>query len=117
LLLTEEAPCEDSRLCPRLSDEVADKTLEVEVALSVISVAVVEVAVVEAVTASVATVGVGVELAVSARLFAGSASVDVTLVDVAVRAATKLVLKAQTVRLVRRTLAIENAITLFFIPI
>jgi hypothetical protein len=57
-----------------------------------------------------------VEFAVSGGAAAALSSVGVALVDVAARAATKLVLKAQTVRLVRRTLAIENAITLFFIP-
>jgi hypothetical protein len=57
-----------------------------------------------------------VELEVSSRIIAGSASVDVALVDVAVRAATTPVWKTKTVRLVTRTLAIENATRLFFIP-
>jgi hypothetical protein len=58
-----------------------------------------------------------VELEVSTRLIAGTASVDVALVEVAVSAATKPVLKVPTMmRLVRRTLAAENAMTLFFIP-
>jgi hypothetical protein len=54
-----------------------------------------------------------VELEVSARVIAGSVSVAVANVVVAVRAATTSVFK---VRLVRRTLATENARTLFFIP-
>ena len=63
--------------------------------MSVTGPGAVEVAVVRA--ASAATVldadAEGVELAVSARPIAGSASVDVALVDVAARATTKLVLK------------------------
>jgi hypothetical protein len=58
----------------------------------------------------------GVELEESDRAITGSASADAALVDVAVRAATMSVLKTKTVRLVTRTLATENAITLFFIP-
>jgi hypothetical protein len=90
--------------------------LAVVVALSVTGA--VEVAVVRA--ASAATVldadVEGVELAVSARAIAGSASVDVALVVVAVRAATMPVLKVPAMtKLVRRTLPTENAITLFFI--
>jgi hypothetical protein len=107
--LTEEACCE--------TEEVADKPLTVDVALSVRGAAAVDV--VEAAGASAPVLDadeVGVELAVSDRAITGSASVDVALVDVAVRAATKLVLKAQTVMLVRRTQAAENAIMLFFIP-
>jgi hypothetical protein len=90
--------------------------LAVVVALSLTGAA--EVAVVRATSgATVLDAGVeGVELAVSDRPIAGSASVDVALVDVAVSAATKSVLNAQTVRLVRRTLTAENARTLFFIP-
>jgi hypothetical protein len=89
----------------------------VVVALSVTGA--VEVAVVRA--ASAATVldadVEGVELAVLARPIAGSASVDVALVDVAVSAATTPVFKVPTMkRLVRRTLTAENAMTLFFIP-
>ena len=62
------------------------------------------------------TVDEGDELALSGRPIAGSASVDVALVVVAVRAATMPVLKVPAMtKLVRRTLAIENAITLFFI--
>jgi hypothetical protein len=112
LLLTEEVPC------PWLIDEVADEALAVDVALSVTATPAVEVAVVEA-GASVAAfdpVEMGVELAESDRAIPGLASVDVALVDVAVRAATMPVLNAQTVRLERRTLATENARTLFFIP-
>jgi hypothetical protein len=53
----------------------------------------------------------GDELAVSDRPIAGTTSVDVALVEVAVSAATKPVLKVPTMkRLVRRTLATENAI-------
>jgi hypothetical protein len=80
----------------------------------------VDVAVVEAVTASAAgldAVEEGVELALSGRVIAAPASVDVALVAVAARAATMPVLKVPTMmKLVRRTLAAENAITLFFIP-
>jgi hypothetical protein len=57
-----------------------------------------------------------VEFAVSGGAVAAPFSVEVALVDVAVSAATKSVLNAQTVRLVRRTLAAEKARTLFFIP-
>jgi hypothetical protein len=112
LFFTEEAPC------PWLIDEVADEALAVDVALSVTATPAVEVAVVEA-GASVAAfdpVEMGVELAESDRAIAGLASVDVALVDVAVRAATMPVLKMKTVRLVTRTLATENAMTLLFIP-
>jgi hypothetical protein len=119
LLLTEEAPCEAFCPCAWLTDEVADEAAAVEVALSVISAAVVEVAVVEAVSTSAAALDAdeeGVELAESDRAITGSASVDVALVDVAVRAATMSVLKTKTVRLVTRTLATENATRLFFIP-
>jgi hypothetical protein len=90
----------------------------VDVALSVRGAAAVEVAVVEAASASVTVLDAveeGVELAV-AGMSAGSELVDVALVDVAVRAATMPALKTKTVRLVTKTLAIENAITLFFIP-
>jgi hypothetical protein len=41
--------------------------------------------------------------------------VDVASIDAAVSAATKSVFNAQTVRLVRRTLAAENAIAVVFI--
>ena len=112
LLLTEEARC------PWLIDEVADEALAVDVALSVTAAPAVEVAVVEA-GASVAAfdpVEKDVELAESDRAIMVSASVDVALVDVAVRAATMPVLKTKTARLVTRTLATENAMTLFFIP-
>ena len=80
---------------------------------------VVDVAVVEAVTASAAVLDVeaGVELAASGSTAATSASVDVAFVEVAVSAATIPVLKVPTImKLVRRTLAIENAMALFFIP-
>jgi hypothetical protein len=50
----------------------------------------------------------------SGRPIASPASVDVALVDVAVKAATKSVLNAQKVRLVRRRLAVENAIVWVF---
>ena len=102
----------------RLTDEVEEATLAVDVALSVTDTIGVDVAVV-AVSASAAELDAdeeGVELAESDRAIAGLASVDVALVDVAVRAATMPVLKTKTVRLVTRTLATENAITLFFIP-
>jgi len=81
---------------------------------------VVEVAVVEAVTASAAgldAVEEGVELAAPGDAVAAPSSVEVMLVDVAASAATKSVLNAQTARLVRRTLATENARTLFFIKL
>jgi hypothetical protein len=59
---------------------------------------------------------VGVELAV-VGMSAGSALVDVALVEVAVRAATMPVLKVPIIMtLITRMLAVENAITLFFIP-
>ena len=52
-----------------------------------------------------------VELEVSTRLIAGTASVDVALVEVAVSAATMPVLKVPTImRLIRRRLAAENVI-------
>jgi hypothetical protein len=57
-----------------------------------------------------------VEFALSGGAVAAPSSVEVALVEVAARAATKSVLNAQRIRLVRRTLATENAITLFFIP-
>ena len=103
----------------RLTDEVEEATLAVDVALSVTDTIAVDVAVVVAVSASAAELDAdeeGVELAESDRAIAGLASVDVALVDVAVRAATMPVLKTKTVRLVTRTLATENARTLFFIP-
>ena len=53
----------------------------------------------------------------SGRPIASPASVDVALVDVAVKAATKSVLNAQKVRLVRRRLAAENAIVWVFMPL
>jgi hypothetical protein len=112
LLSTEEAPCD--------AEEVADKAFVADVALSVGGATIVDVAVVEAVTASAAgldAVEEGVELAVSAGVIAAASSVVVALVDVAVSAATKSVLNAQTVRLERRTLATENARTLFFIKL
>jgi hypothetical protein len=118
LLLTEEASCEEPWPCAWLAEEVADEV--VDVALSVRGATVVDVAVVETVTASAAVldaVEAGVELAVSDSMAATSASVDVALVDVAVSAATIPALKVPTMmKLVRRTLAAENAITLFFIP-
>jgi hypothetical protein len=86
--------------------------LAVVVALSVTGA--VEVAVVRATSAPTASDAdvEGVELAVSARPIAGSVSVDVAPVVVAVRAATMPVWKTKTVRLVTRTLAAENAITI-----
>jgi hypothetical protein len=96
-----------------LTDEVAE-SLAVDVALSVECTVVVEAA-----SAAASVLGAsetGVELAVSARIIAGSASVAVASVVVAVRAATTPVFKVPTMkRLVRRTLATENARTLFFI--
>ena len=80
---------------------------------------VVDVAGVEAVSVSAAVLDAveeGVELAVSGSTLAAPSSVEVALVDVAASAATKSILNAQTVRLVRRTLATENATRLFFIP-
>jgi hypothetical protein len=53
----------------------------------------------------------------SGRPIASPASVDVALVDVAVKATTKSVLNAQKVRLVRRRLAAENAIVWVFMPL
>ena len=107
-------------LWPWLTDEVADAALAVDVALSVAGATAVDVAVVEAAGLAATVLDAveeGVELAVSARPIAGSASVDVALVDVAVRAATMPVFKVPTMmRLVRRTLATENATRLFFIP-
>jgi hypothetical protein len=104
----------------RLTDEVADEALAVDVALSVGGATVVDVAVVEAATASAAgfdAIKEDVELALSDSVIAAPASVDVALVDVAERAATIPALKVPTMmKLVRRTLAAENAITLFFIP-
>jgi hypothetical protein len=91
----------------------------VDVALSVTATPAVDVAVVEARSGSGTVLDAdveSVELAASGRPIAGSASVDVALVDVAVKAATRFAWKAQTVRLVRRTLATENATRLFFIP-
>jgi hypothetical protein len=77
----------------------------------------VDVAVVEAASAAmVDAVDEGDELAASGRSIAGSASGDVASVVVAVNAETMPVLKTKTVRLVTRTLATENAMTLFFIP-
>jgi hypothetical protein len=102
-----------------LTDEVADEALAVDVALSVAGATEVDVAVVEAALAAIildADVE-RVELEVSARLIAGSASVAVAPVVVAVRAATTPVFKVPTMmRPVRTTLATENARTLFFIP-
>jgi hypothetical protein len=99
-----------------LTDEVADNTLfPVDVAMSVTGAT--AVAVVEAANTSAAVldaVDEAVELAVSGSAIATPSPVDVACVDVAVRAETKLVSKAQRVRLVRTTLATENAITLFF---
>jgi hypothetical protein len=119
LLLTEEASCEEPWLCAWLAQEVADGA--VDVALSMRGATVVDVAVVEAVTASAAALDAveeGVELAVSGSVIAAPASVDVALVEVAaVRAETMPVLKVPTMtKLAMRTLAAENAITLFFIP-
>ena len=94
--------------------------MAVVVALSVTGAAAVEVAVVRAVSAAAVLDAddEGVELAVSARPIAGPASVDVALVEVAVSAATMPVLKVPTMmRLIRRRLAAENAITLFFIKL
>jgi len=111
LLFTEEAPCD--------AEEVADKAFVADVALSVRGATIVDVAAVEAVSVSAAVLDAveeGVELAVSGSTLAVPSSVGVALVDVAVSAATKSVLNAQTVRLVRRTLATENATRLFFIP-
>ena len=82
-------------------------------ALSVTGAGAVEVAVVRAArAATVLDADVeGVELAVSARPIAGTASVDVALVEVAVSAATMPVLKVPTMmRLIRRRLAAENVI-------
>jgi hypothetical protein len=81
--------------------------------LSVTGATEVEVAVVDA--AGAATVLEAdverVELEVSTRLIAGTASVDVALVEVAVSAATMPVLKVPTImRLIRRRLAAENVI-------
>jgi hypothetical protein len=101
------------------AEEVADEMRAVDVALSSEDVTAVDDAVVVAGSASAAALDAaeeGVEFAESDRAFTGSASVDVELIDVAVNAATIPVLKTKTVRLVTRTLAIENAMTLFFIP-
>jgi hypothetical protein len=116
LLLTEKASCEEPWLCAWLAEEVA-----VDVALCMRGATVVDVAVVEAVTASAAALDAveeGVELAVSGSVLAAPASVGVALVEVAaVRAETMPALKVPTMtKLAMRTLAIENAITLFFIP-
>ena len=107
LLLTEEACC--------AAEEVADEAPTVDVALSATSAAAVEVAVVEAVSVA-AVLEADVERfgPMSGRPIASPASVDVALVDVAVKAATKSVLNAQKVRLVRRRLAAENAIVWVF---
>ena len=78
----------------------------------------VEVAVVDAasVAAMVDAVDEGDELAVSSRPIAGTASVDVALVEVAVSAATMPVLKVPIImRLITRTLAAENVIVVVFI--
>jgi len=104
----------------RLTDEVADEAPAVNVALSMRGATVVDVAVVEAVTASAGVldaVEASVELASPGDAVAAPSSVEVTLVDVAASAATKSVLNAQTARLARRTLATENARTLFFIKL
>jgi hypothetical protein len=102
----------------RLTDEVADEALAVDVPLLVGGATVVDVAVVEAITASAAgldAVEEGVELAVSGSVIAAPTSVDVALVDVAVSAATIPALKvAIMMRLITRTLAAENAIIPFF---
>jgi hypothetical protein len=78
----------------------------------------VDVAVVEAIRPSGAVLDadeVGVELAV-VGISVGSVLVDVALVEVAVSAATKPVLKVPiTKRLIRRTLTAENAIVWVFI--
>ena len=111
LLFTEEAPCD--------AEEVADRAFVADVALSVRGATIVDVAAVEAVSVSAAVLDAveeGVELAVPGDAVAAP-SVEVTLVDVAASAATKSVLNAQTARLVRRTLATENARTLFFIKL
>jgi len=97
-----------------LTEEVADAALAVDVALSVECAVVVEAA--SAAASMLGASETGVELAVSARIIAGLASVAVASVVVAVRAATTPVFKVPTMkRLVRRTLATENARTLFFI--
>ena len=102
-----------------LTEEVADAALTVVVALSVAGATAVDVAaVVEAALAAIVLDAdvERVELEVSARIIAGSASVAVAPVVVAVRAATTPVFKVPTMkRLVRRTLAAENAIVVVFI--
>jgi hypothetical protein len=94
----------------RLTDEVEEASLAVDVALSVAGTTAVDVAVVKATgTDTVLDADVErVELETSARKITGSASV-------AVRAATTPVFKVPTMkRLVRRTLAAENVIVLLF---
>jgi hypothetical protein len=119
LLLTEEASCDEPWPRTWLVEEVAEEA--VDVALSMRGATVVDVAVVEAVTTSAAVLDAveeGVELAVSGGAIAASASVDVALVDVAVSAATIPALKVPTMmKLVRRTLAAENAIVWAFIKL
>jgi hypothetical protein len=114
LLLREVVPC------AWLTDEVASELLAVDIALSVPGAAIV-VAVVEArgPSATVLEVDVkDVEYAVSGGAVAAPSSVEVALVDVAVSAATKSVLKVPTMmRLARRTLAAENAIVCAFIQL
>jgi hypothetical protein len=103
-----------------LTEEVADAALAVDVALSVPGAAAIVVAVVEARSPSATVLEVDVkdvEFAVSGGAVAAPSSVEVALVDVAVSAATMPVSKVPTMmKLVRRMLATENAITLFFIP-
>jgi hypothetical protein len=99
-----------------LTEEVADTALTVVVALSVAGATEVEVAVVDA-SVVAAMADEGDELAVSGKSIPGSTLVGVALVDVAVKAATMPVLKVPIIMtLIKRILAVENAITLFFIP-
>jgi hypothetical protein len=105
----------------RLTDEVEEASLAVDVALSVPGATAVDVAaVVEAALAAIipdADVE-RIELEASTRLIAGTASVEVAPVVVAVRAATMPVFKVPTMkRLARRTLAAENAIVWAFIKL
>ena len=102
-----------------LTDEAADAALTVDVALAVAGATAVDVAAV--VEAGLAAIVLDadverVELEVSARITAGSASVDVALVEVAVSAATKPVLQVPIMmRLRRRMLPTENPIACVFI--
>jgi hypothetical protein len=102
-----------------LTEEVADAALAVDVALSVAGTTAVDVAaVVEAALAAIILVAdvERVEFEVSARKIAGSASVAVASVVIAVNAETMPVLKVpRMMRLMRRTLAAENAIVWVFI--